>query len=393
MRRPDVPHFFILAALLLPSIGVLAPAGTAPLLALAALAVLLSGGRHVRAELRTLATPATLLVAIGLWGTLSAAWSIVPGHSLFEGARFLLLAFAGLVLVAGAGTLDESARRRIGIALVTGLAVGLAVTAIEFLGDFPLRRLSGSKPEGIAIVVLDRGAQILVLAAVPAAAAFNRRGIACLVVLAVALALWPLKSSASVVSLGAATVAFLIGLRWPRFVGATAAAVFITLTVAMPVMQPSREAIGAFHEALPSIRTSAHHRLVIWNWAADRIRERPILGWGMDASRAIPGGETEVEDYMDLRPFGIDLAGQVMPLHPHDAILQLWLELGMVGALLAAALAVWIWLQAGLAGAYPLALAAAAMPPLLLSFGIWQSWWLSTLFLAAAFLRTAPRRA
>jgi O-antigen ligase len=132
---------------------------------------------------------------------------------------------------------------------------------------------------------------------------------------------------------------------------------------------------------------------VIWNWAADRIRERPILGWGMDASRAIPGGETEVEDYMDLRPFGIDLAGQVMPLHPHDAILQLWLELGMVGALLAAALAVWIWLQAGLAGAYPIALAAAAMPPLLLSFGIWQSWWLSTLFLAAAFLRTAPRRA
>jgi exopolysaccharide production protein ExoQ len=393
VRRADLSYFFAIAALLLPSIGMLGPAGTAPLLALAALAVLLMGGRSVWTELRALPAPAALLAAIGLWGMLSAAWSIVPGHSLFEGGRFLLLAFAGLVLFAGAGTLDEPGRRRVGIALVAGLALGLAVVAIELLGDFPLRRLGGNKPAVIPIVWLDRGAQILVLAAVPAAAALGRRWTACLVALAVALALWPLKSSTSVVSLGAAIVAFVIALGWPRYVGAAGAAVFIAFTVAMPVMQPAREAIGAFHEALPSIRTSAHHRLVIWNWTAERIRERPILGWGLESARAIPGGQTEIEEYMELRPYGLDIIGQVMPLHPHDAVLQWWLELGMVGAVLGAALAVWVWLQAGLAGAHPLALTAAAMPPLLLSFGVWQSWWLSTLFLVAAFLRTAPRRA
>jgi O-antigen ligase len=96
---------------------------------------------------------------------------------------------------------------------------------------------------------------------------------------------------------------------------------------------------------------------------------------------------------MDLRPYGLDLTGQVMPLHPHDAILQWWLELGLVGAVLGAVLATFLWRQAARSGAVPLALVAAAMPPLLLSFGIWQSWWLATLFLVAAFLRSAPRRA
>jgi O-antigen ligase len=391
--RLDVAFFLSLAALLLPALGILAPAGTAPLLAVAALGVLATGGRPVVTELRRLKAVAALLAAIGLWGGVSAAWSIAPGQSLFEAGRFLLLAFAGLVLFAGAGTLDETARRRIGTAMVAGLVLGLAVLAIELLGDHPLRRLEGDKPQAIPIVWLDRGAQILVLAAVPAAAALRRLWTIGLLALAVALALWPLMSSTAVVSLGAAFVAFAIGQRWPRFVGAAGAAVFIALTIAMPLAQPSREAIGAFHQALPSIRGSAHHRLVIWNWTVERIGERPLLGWGMDASRSMPGREIETEAYMPLRPYGLDITGQVLPLHPHDAILQWWLELGVVGVVLGAALAVFVWLQAGLAGAYPLALTAAAMPPLLLSFGVWQSWWLSTLFLVAALLRTAPKRA
>jgi O-antigen ligase len=196
-----------------------------------------------------------------------------------------------------------------------------------------------------------------------------------------------------VLSLGAALVAFGLGAAWPRLVAAAGAAAFVVLTIGMPMAQPSREAIGAFYQAVPSLRASAHHRLVIWNWTAERIGERPLLGWGFDASRAMPGRETQVAAYMPLDEYGLRMEGDVLPLHPHDAILQWWLELGVLGAALGAALAVWIWLLAGRTGAFALALAAAAMPPLLLSFGVWQSWWLATLFLAAALLRTAPRQA
>lgn len=393
VHRLDVALFLSLAALLLPPIGFLAPAGTAPLLAAAALATLAAGRRAVLSELRRLVAPAALLAAIGLWGVVSALWSIVPARSVSESLRFLLLAFAGLVVFAGAGTLDKGGRRRVGIGALAGLVLGFAVLAIELFGNFPLRRLAGNMPAEIPLVWLDRGAQIVVLAAIPAAAALPSRRTGVLVALAVALALWPLKSVTAAVSLGTALVAFVLGMRWGRQLGLAGAAAFIALTVALPLAQPSRDAIGAFYETVPSIRTSAHHRLVIWSWTAERIAERPFLGWGFDASRALPGGKTLAADYMPLERYGLKLDGEVLPLHPHDAILQWWVELGIVGAALGATLAVFVWIQAGLAGPYALALVAAAMPPLLLSFGVWQWWWLSTLFLIAAFVRSVPRPA
>jgi O-antigen ligase len=393
VSRVDVALPLGLAALVLPSLGVLAPAGTTPLLVVAALAALAAGRRAVLAELRRLQAAAALLAALAAWGALSALWSIVPGPSLSAALRFLLLAFGGLVLVAAAGTLDDAARQRTARFLLAGLVLGLAVLALELAADFPVRRLLGRPPEVIPVVWLDRGAQIFVLAAIAAAAALGRRGAGLIVPLAVALALWPLESAASVLSLGAALVAFLLGLAWPRLVGFAGALAFVALAIGMPVLQPSREAIGAFYQAVPSLRASAHHRLVIWNWTAERIGERPVLGWGFDASRAMPGRETRVPAYMPLDEYGLRMEGAVLPLHPHDAILQWWLELGLVGAVLGTALAVRIWLAAGRAGPFALALAAAAMPPLLLSFGVWQSWWVATLFLCAALLRTAPRRA
>src|SRR5690348_16598815 len=76
-------------ALLLPPLVVLAPLGTAPLLLSGtAAAILLSAGTIARG-LPGLTVIAVLLTALGLWGATSALWSIIPGHSFFEGVRFL----------------------------------------------------------------------------------------------------------------------------------------------------------------------------------------------------------------------------------------------------------------------------------------------------------------
>src|SRR5207244_777034 len=111
---------------------------------------------------------------------------------------------------------------------------------------------------------------------------------------------------------------------------------FVVLAVALPFCPPAREDVLALADAMPSLRTSALHRLIIWRFATDHIAERPVLGWGMDASRELPGGKTSVRDYLDLPP-SIVLEGSVMPLHPHDAILQWWVELGIIGAVLGVA--------------------------------------------------------
>ncbi len=104
-------------------------------------------------------------------------------------------------------------------------------------------------------------------------------------------------------------------------------------------------------------------RLDIWRFVSAEILQNPLVGWGLDASRAWP---------------------KDIPLHPHDAALQLWLELGALGAALAALF--WAWLFTRIAAMVEadrnMAAAAAACAVSYLSigalsFGVWQEWWLA----------------
>ena len=78
-----------------------------------------------------------------------------------------------------------------------------------------------------------------------------------------------------------------------------------------------------------------------------------------------------------------------MPLHPHNGALQVWLELGAVGALVAALLAMVTASRLAAPSLEPvvraggLAVLIAAAVELSLSYGMWQSWWIAVLWLAA----------
>ena len=81
-----------------------------------------------------------------------------------------------------------------------------------------------------------------------------------------------------------------------------------------------------------------------------------------------------------------------IPLHPHNAFLQVWLELGVVGAGLLAFFLVKIlilvqrvtrnhWEAAVCYGVFSTGLTISNS-----SYGIWQSWWLGSLLLVGAFM-------
>jgi O-antigen ligase len=85
-----------------------------------------------------------------------------------------------------------------------------------------------------------------------------------------------------------------------------------------------------------------------------------------------------------------------MPLHPHNAALQIWLEAGGIGAaltslfvLLALSTAARRWPLSRPGAAASLSFAVAALLIAGLSYGIWQTWWLATLWLGAALARPA----
>ena len=87
-----------------------------------------------------------------------------------------------------------------------------------------------------------------------------------------------------------------------------------------------------------------------------------------------------------------NIFAEPIPLHPHNAFLQVWLELGVGGAGLLAFFLVKIlilvqrvtrnhWEAAVCYGVLTSGLTISS-----LSYGIWQSWWLGSLFLAGAFM-------
>ena len=114
----------------------------------------------------------------------------------------------------------------------------------------------------------------------------------------------------------------------------------------------------------------------------------------MRAMPAPPGARSgSAKPRRSSSPVRLAPYAEALPLHPHDAPLQWRLELGFPGLLLASAaigLALWRlattsawppWRRAAAFG-----YAASALLIALVSFGTWQSWWLSALWLGAALM-------
>ena len=134
------------------------------------------------------------------------------------------------------------------------------------------------------------------------------------------------------------------------------------------------------------------HRLLIWDFASTSVTERPVTGWGIESSRSLAKKSTEIierrpgESSVELRKRFFHSAR--LPLHPHNAGLQVWLELGAIGALLLTGMLGWLCWTAGdrqkwsLGSGPMLGLTISGFAIASSGFGIWQSWWMSTLWIS-----------
>jgi len=104
-------------------------------------------------------------------------------------------------------------------------------------------------------------------------------------------------------------------------------AVISILVLAAPQIVFHGLSVDSVKEISQYLPPSARHRLAMWSFVVEKIDEKPMLGWGLDASRFIPQESRRLAPNMEL-----------MPLHPHNALLQVRLELGMPGIVLIAIL-------------------------------------------------------
>jgi O-antigen ligase len=392
MSHPGLP--LAIALLAAPFVAVLQSKALAPL-ALIPMAITL--GLGWRAGWRP-GWPQGAVLLLGLllvgWGVISALWAPQPGR-----AALLAVSLAAMMLLAhGAAGAAQGARLMpwIGFGLVFGLAAAFADwqsgnalrAAVRGLKDAPQSLMYGLKPAASLMALF-----------LPMAFALPwpwiARG-ALLVLGAGVLVVLPGETArlATLAGLGAAVLGLAAPRLGPRLVGAGVGVVILL----MPFLV-------AFLPQIPSggLSGSAAHRLVVWDFTAQRIAEKPILGWGLEASRAMPGGRAQPDaatlDRLNIRaPAQRDFLAmshvEVMPLHPHNGALQLWLELGVIGALIGAALMLALGIAASRSAAPAVGagmLASAAVTGML-SFGLWQAWWVASLLLAIIALVLVPRR-
>jgi len=76
------------------------------------------------------------------------------------------------------------------------------------------------------------------------------------------------------------------------------------------------------------------HRYLFWNTTYNHIKDKPIFGHGLDLTRALYSYEDRITSEVVMKATGKrkKIIAEPIPLHPHNAFLQVWLELGVVGA-------------------------------------------------------------
>lgn len=80
------------------------------------------------------------------------------------------------------------------------------------------------------------------------------------------------------------------------------------------------------HNLLDHLPPSWMARVEIWDYMSYRIFDRPFWGWGMGSSHSLSFQEPHLQLYRYSTLFPAS--------HPHDAIVQMWVELGLPGLLL-----------------------------------------------------------
>jgi O-antigen ligase len=143
---------------------------------------------------------------------------------------------------------------------------------------------------------------------------------------------------------------------------------------------------AGFIDTLPLLGNKgfAAARLEIWDYVSRYALQNPWYGYGLEATRHIQFESKEIYQKTSII------------LHPHNFAFQTWIEFGLIGVFTA------IGLFTGLILTMQKYLtpqqAYYVLPALVVTFsvastgyGMWQAWWIGTLFTVAAICILAAR--
>ena len=322
---------------------------------------------------------AIAILVMVVWACVSTVWSPYIPKSIWQSTAAKLViecvVYGALVVAARQGT--PRSRHWLMRALVYGMSLLGALMLVEAATGAILyqhiRLWTGDpiRPD-LTVKNVAQGLFILTLFAPPAIVAGQRLGIGWWAAVPILAGIvWPAHVfgyDAPFVALVVAGVAMGMVWLWPRVGPRILASIAAIFFLTAPAVVWGMRRMGWYDALQDQVSRSWSERLGYWAYAQEWISDEPARGWGLDASRMFAPG---------------------IQLHPHDAALQIWLELGLIGAVAAAV--VWVAIFAGLhRDRSDLRVAASAgcgavyLTFNAFSFGVWQEWWVALAAMACA---------
>jgi len=352
-----------------------------------------------------------VLLVFSAYLLINASWSLDPRTAFMKAIYFFIVVTILHVFLHWIAKAERDALQIALLGVLIGVSVGSLYLLIELVTEqsirrwvyttFPLLRPSGSKHlkmlndvvVQIAPYQLNRNIANLMLFYWPLAILLSLRfsGLRLALAIAGSAALWAFIAfnsyhETSSIALTASLVIFLICRAWPMIgqrlmMGLWCASVCLVIPAALLAHKADLHQ----WDWLP---ITARARIILWDVTAERIFQTPILGVGIRSTRVLLAQDPNKTIVLD---------GQVYPRstgrHAHNIFLQTWYELGAVGA--AFLLMIGVFVLGSLSrlseALRPFAYAAFTLMSVLAAFswGMWQTWYVSSLAACMIFLAMA----
>ena len=325
-----------------------------------------------------------IAVTLCLAGT-SAFWAVNPEFALERTGKIALILLPALLFMAVFRS-ETAALPACIVRILAGMHIlaGL-VFAGEYMMDFPIFRfvmgLDGSVD--VRRPVLNRSLVVFSLTFLPVLFMVCRletgrveKGlIVALMTVSAAAALFQADSQTAQMAWILALLAFFLFPYRLKSAWVVLGILIVVLSAAAPwVIKPVQQILlsdyveGEIEDRPPSLirQASIPHRFDVWNFAASKVLEKPLTGHGIGAMRFL-----EADEWMPFQK-----ADTV--LHPHNIVLQIWVEFGVLGLLPASLFFLYMIYRMNRIGGQNSRLGLAVFLSVLCmastGYGLWQSW-------------------
>lgn len=406
---------FVFAFALWPVLSFLGMGGFSSLVGLTGLAGLIA----VRPRL-TWGAPLLVAIVWLVWSGYTA--SFVPGArplitgNLLEGnfgvnspalRLGLVLVFAAACL-AGALSLKAERLKLSHKVMLAGLGVnGLVVLLYSAFQPQASALLAGLSEEVHAqpqnayrnTVVFGLGLSLLIAPLLVARALWMKAAAAAVVVL-YALACWQIQALASLLVLAILPISLGLVTLMPRRGIAVTLAGLAGLVASAPVWMSALVSVGRAQGE--SLHFSAQSRLGAWGRVLELWQEKPITGNGMRSSLFREETFSQVPGWQEAgwKTSEAFRNYPIIPGHPHNMPIQVWMETGAIGAGLATLMLLALAWRLRDTGAMSRAgrlaaggLIAAAVVPVMVSFNVWNDGFWGAVAMAACGVIVLDRQA